>query len=205
MTDLQAALDLDIIKGEDGSLSLSITDGALTLPTTACGGAATISWESSNPNVIDNSGKVTLPGASEPIADVRLKATVTLHGKTTEVIFHCAVYTKLNVDTTDLQAVVSSVEAIIAGGKEADYTVSSWQALQQSLAAAKQQITRPSSEAEVQAASADLQAKKNALAKLGNKKSLNDLIQTVKSLRQAEYTTASWRSEEHTSELQSQR
>ena len=192
MTDLQAALDLDIIKGEDGSLSLSITDGALTLPTTACGGAATISWESSNPNVIDNSGKVTLPGASEPIADVRLKATVTLHGKTTEVIFHCAVYTKLNVDTTDLQAVVSSVEAIIAGGKEADYTVSSWQALQQSLAAAKQQITRPSSEAEVQAASADLQAKKNALAKLGNKKSLNDLIQTVKSLRQAEYTTASW-------------
>ncbi len=192
MADLETALDLDITKGEDGSLSLSITDGALTLPTTACGGAAAISWESSNPSVIDNNGKVTLPAASEPIADVTLKATVTLHGKTTEVVFHCAVYTKLNVDTTDLQAVVSSVEAIIAGGKEADYTVSSWQALQQSLAAAKQQLTRPGGEAEVQAASADLQAKKNALAKLGNKASLNDLIKTVKSLKQDEYSTASW-------------
>ena len=192
MADLETALDLDITKGEDGSLSLSITDGALTLPTTACGGAAAISWESSNPSVIDNNGKVTLPAASEPIADVTLKATVTLHGKTTEVVFHCAVYTKFNVDTTDLQAVVSSVEAIIAGCKEADYTVSSWQALQQSLAAAKQQLTRPGGEAEVQAASADLQAKKNALAKLGNKASLNDLIKTVKSLKQDEYSTASW-------------
>ncbi len=192
MADLETALNLDITKDADGSLSLSITDSALTLPTTACGGAAMISWESSNPNVIDNSGKVTLPAANEPIANVTLKATVTLHGKTTEMVFHCAVYTKLNVDTADLQAVVSSVEAILAGCKEADYTVSSWEALQQSLAAAKQQLTRPGSEAEVQAASADLQAKKNALTKLGDKVSLNDLIKTVKFLKQADYTTASW-------------
>lgn len=192
ITDLEAELDLDITKAEDGSLSLSITDSAVTLPATACGGAATISWKSSNPSVIDNSGKVTLPAANEPIADVTLKAAVTLHGKTTEIVFHCAVYTKLNVDTTDLQAVISSVEVILAGVKEADYTVSSWQALQQSLAAAKQQLTRPGSEAEVQAAAVDLQAKENALAKLGDKKSLNDLIKTVKSLKQSEYTAASW-------------
>ena len=61
------------------------------------------------------------------------------------------------------------------------------------MAAAKQQLTRPGSEAEVQAASADLQAKKSALSKLGNKASLNDVIETVKSLKQADYTTASWK------------
>ncbi len=192
MADLQTALNLDIAKGEDGSLSMSITDGSLTLPTTACGGAATISWVSSNPDVIDNSGKVTLPGAEEPVADVTLTATVTMQGKTSEIVFHCSVFTRLDVDTADLQAVVSSAETVIAGLKEEDYTATSWQNLQEALAAAKQQLTKPTSETEVSAAAADLQTKKNALARLGDKTALNSLINTVKSLKQADYTTASW-------------
>lgn len=136
----QPALNLDIAKGEDGSLSMAITDGSLTLPATACGGAAEISWASSDTDVIDNSGKVTLPGADEPIADVTLTATVTMQGKTAEIIFHCSVFTKLDVDTADLQAVISAVEIMVAGLEEKDYTATSWQALQQSLDAAKQQF-----------------------------------------------------------------
>ncbi len=42
------------------------------------------------------------------------------------------------------------------------------------------------------AAATNLQAKKNALERLGDKASLNALIGSVKSLKQAEYTTASW-------------
>ncbi len=190
--DLEAALDLDITKGEDGSLSLTITDGSVTLPSTACGGAATITWVSDKPEVIDNSGKVTLPAADQPVADVTLTATVTLNGQTAEVIFHCSVFTKLEVDTADLQAVISSAETITAGTAEADYTSSSWQAFQQALEAARQQLKKPTGEADVDAAATNLQAKKNALERLGDKASLNALIGSVKSLKQAEYTTASW-------------
>ena len=192
MADLQAALNLDIAKGEDGSLSMTITDGSLTLPTTACGGAATISWASSDTGVIDNSGKVTLPGPEEPIADVTLTATVTMQGKTSEVVFHCSVFTRPEVDTADLQAVISSVEITVAGLKEEDYTATSWQALQRSLDAAKQQLRKPTSEADVNAAATDLQAKKNALVRRGDKGALTALINTVKSLKQADYTAASW-------------
>lgn len=192
MADLETALNLDITKGEDGSLSMNITDGSLTLPTTACGGAATISWASSNTDIIDNTGKVTLPAASEPIADVTLTATVTINGKTTEIIFHCSVFTKLEFDTADLQAVISSVEITTAGLNAADYTASSWNAFQQALNAAKQQVMKPTSEADVDAAATDLQAKKNALVKLGDKTALNALINTVKSLKQDDYTTATW-------------
>ena len=192
MADLQTALNLEIAKGEDGSLSMSITDGSLTLPTAACGGAATISWASSNQDVIDNSGKITLPGADEPVADVTLTATVTMQGKTSEVIFHCSVYTKLDIDTADLQAVISSIELVLAGLEEADYTTTSWQELQQALDTAKQQLRKPTSEADVDAAAAELQAKKNALVRRGDKTALNDLIDTVKLLKQADYTAASW-------------
>lgn len=188
----QAALNLDIAKGEDGSLSMAITDGSLTLPATACGGAAEISWASSDADVIDNSGKVTLPGADEPIADVTLTATVTMQGKTAEIIFHCSVFTKLDVDTADLQAVISAVEIMVAGLEEKDYTATSWQALQQSLDAAKQQFRKPTSETDVDAAAADLQAKKDALVRLGDKGALTALINAVKSLKQADYTAASW-------------
>lgn len=192
MAGLETALNLDITKGEDGSLSMSITDGSLTLPTTACGGAATVSWESSNKDVIDNAGKVTLPAANEEIAEVTLTATVTMNGKTTEIIFKCSVFTKLNVNTADLQAVLSSAEITTAGLNEADYTVSSWSALQQALDTAKRQLRKPTSEADVAAAATDLQAKKNALVRLGDKTALNSFINTVKSLNQADYTTASW-------------
>lgn len=171
---------------------MAITDGSLTLPATACGGAAEISWASSDADVIDNSGKVTLPGADEPIADVTLTATVTMQGKTAEIIFHCSVFTKLDVDTADLQAVISAVEIMVAGLEEKDYTATSWQALQQSLDAAKQQFRKPTSETDVDAAAADLQAKKDALVRLGDKGALTALINAVKSLKQADYTAASW-------------
>ncbi len=190
--DLETALNLGITKGEDGSLSLSVTDGALTLPRTAFGGAATVSWASSNTAVIDNAGKVTLPAASEPPADVTLTATVTMNGKNTEIVFQCLVFTKLDIDTADLQAVLSSAEITIAGLNEAEYTASSWSALQQALAAARQQLTRPTSGADVEAATADLQAKKNALVKRGDMTSLNALIKAVKALKEKDYTTASW-------------
>ena len=192
MADLQAALNLDIAKGEDGSLSMSITDGALTLPTTACGGAATIAWASSDTDVIDNSGNVTLPGADEPIADVTLTATVTMQGKTSEVVFHCSVFTKLDVDTADLQAVISSVEITVAGLKEEDYTTSSWQALQQSLDTAKQQLRKPTSEEDVNAAAADVQAKKNALVRRGDKTNLNVAIAAAEELNEDDYLPDTW-------------
>ena len=80
----------------------------------------------------------------------------------------------------------------MAGLEEKDYTATSWQALQQSLDAAKQQFRKPTSETDVDAAAADLQAKKDALVRLGDKGALTALINAVKSLKQADYTAASW-------------
>jgi arabinan endo-1,5-alpha-L-arabinosidase len=58
----------------------------LTLPRTGPYASA-ISWTSSNPSVISNSGEVTRPDRDSPDAEVTLTATITLNGLQTTKVF----------------------------------------------------------------------------------------------------------------------
>ena len=185
---LTSSLPLDSVMEEDGSLSLYVTKDKIELPTS--GEAVTISWQSSNTNVIDTNGNVALPDTR---TEVTLTATITFEDSTTEeLVFHCIVFERLDIDTTELNQLVSSVEETIGILKETNYTTSSWKALTNALAAAKAQILQPASNEAAANALSDLQAAKNNLAKLGDKTSLNALINNVKNYKKDDYTTSSW-------------
>ena len=67
-----------VVQQEIGALSVKDTvTGNLTLPTKGSVEGCTISWKSSNPDVISNDGKVTRPKEGEANVEVTLTATVT--------------------------------------------------------------------------------------------------------------------------------
>jgi arabinan endo-1,5-alpha-L-arabinosidase len=62
----------------------------LTLPRTGPYASA-IHWQSSNPGIVSNTGKVTRPGRESPDAEVTLTATITLNGAQTTKTFDVTV------------------------------------------------------------------------------------------------------------------
>ncbi|MCI8490427.1 MAG: phosphatidylinositol-specific phospholipase C domain-containing protein [Lachnospiraceae bacterium] len=192
IADLTETLALDYEVNEDGSLQLYVTNDSLDLPA-EYGDSTAISWDSSNPNIINpETGAVTIPDTGTE--DITLTATITFeNGEKLEVIFHCSVFERNNsIDISALKTAIAEIEQELKSLRETDYTVSSWQALQEAIADAKQQVFKPVSAEDVEDAKLNLQEKKAALSLLGDKTALNTLIQTANALNKAEYTTESW-------------
>ena len=192
IADLTETLALDYEVNEDGSLQLYVTNDSLDLPA-EYGDSTAISWDSSNPNIINpETGAVTIPDTGTE--DITLTATITFeNGEKLEVIFHCSVFARNNsIDISALKTAIAEIEQELKSLRETDYTVSSWQALQEAIADAKQQVFKPASAEDVEDAKSNLQEKKAALSLLGDKTALNTLIQTANALNKAEYTTESW-------------
>ena len=185
---ISESLGQDAAPQEDGSFAVEVTKESMTLPKAGYKDAAIV-WESSKPGVIDEDGNVTLPEDVSVDEQVTLTAKITLAtGETAEVVFHCTVYRKLAVDTQELEALVALAEQ----KKQDDYTQESWEAFALALQEAKRQIARPTGASAVQEAMADLQAKMDALNKLGDKTELNRLIDSVKTLQESAYVSVSW-------------
>ncbi|MCI8860168.1 MAG: hypothetical protein HFI71_11765 [Lachnospiraceae bacterium] len=178
---------------KDGTVTLNVTnltttDGKLDLKKTGYKDAV-IAWTSADDNIINaTTGAASIPALGEDNKTVNLTAEITLNGKKETVVFECTLFTRLDINTDDLQALVEEVEALT----EADYTTTSWAALQTALQKAKKQVAQPTSEADVAAAKTELQNAKNQLEERGNKSALETLLRTVEALTETHYTAASW-------------
>ncbi len=178
---------------KDGAVTLNVTnltttDGKLDLKKTGYKDAV-IAWTSADDNIINaTTGAASIPAIGEENKTVNLTAKITLNGKEETVVFECTLFTRLDINTDDLQALVEEVEALT----EADYTTTSWAALQTALQKAKKQVAQPTSEADVAAAKTELQNAKNQLEERGNKSALETLLRTVEALTETNYTAASW-------------
>ena len=93
------------------------------------------------------------------------------------------------VDKSKLQTAISYVSKL----KKADYTVDSWNKLQQALAAAQKVIKdSKATQASVTKALNNLQAATNSLVVLVDKSKLQSAINHVSKLKKADYTVDSW-------------
>ena len=178
---------------QDGTATLDVTnltttDGKLDLKKTGYKDA-TIAWTSADDNIINAStGAASIPALGEDNKTVNLTAEITLNGKTESIVFKCTLFTRLDINTDDLKALVDEAEALT----EAKYTTASWEALQTALTAAKKQVSQPTSEADVTAATTALQNAKDQLVERGNKSALETLLRSVENLTETNYTAASW-------------
>ncbi len=91
------------------------------------------------------------------------------------------------------KAALNEAIATAQGKQEADYTPASWQALETALAAAQAVADDPdATQAQVDEATANLNAAIDGLVLKADKAALNEAIATAQGKQQADYTPASW-------------
>ncbi|MBO5303192.1 MAG: FIVAR domain-containing protein [Lachnospiraceae bacterium] len=190
LTKVKEAIGTDnVVVAEDGTVTLNISEEAVTLPTTGVQGE-TITWASANENiaVTDGTATVTLPKDTATVVEGNLTATITIGEEVDTVIFATKVFTKNNTNVTALQQAVADAEK--NGYVAEDYTVATWTAYANALAAAKQNIAQPpATEDEVAALVKALTEADKALVKVTD---LKAAIADAKALTEADYTEASW-------------
>jgi beta-xylosidase len=99
--------DADAVAKDASSLTLGDTSAVvsnLTLPASGESGT-TISWDSSNKDVIDNTGKVTRPASNKPNAELTLTATISKGSASSQKAFNIKVLSEYtDQDRLDLAA-----------------------------------------------------------------------------------------------------
>ncbi len=123
----------------------------LVLPTQGAMGS-TITWSSSNPEIISNDGKVTRPAAGEPNAEVILIATITKGEAFDTREFVCTVLAELT-DQAKAEADASAINLGDTSSVVSDLTLPtvgttygsaiSWESSDPSIIAADGRVTRP--------------------------------------------------------------
>ncbi|MCM3574419.1 S-layer homology domain-containing protein [Mesobacillus subterraneus] len=142
----------------NGNESIDAVTGDLTLPVTGTDDT-TITWNSSNPNIVGVDGKVVRPAYTEDDATVILTATISKNGVSDSKTFEVVVKKK---EQTDAEAVAAAkaglVEAVILNGNQGlnavtgnlvlpgaglDGTAIAWSTSNPDVVAADGTVTRP--------------------------------------------------------------
>ncbi|WP_311198810.1 family 43 glycosylhydrolase [Paenibacillus hexagrammi] len=107
----EAYTDEEAVKAAQSTLSLGDTSKVVSnieLPAAAANGIS-ITWESSNPAVVNNSGAVTRPAQDQPDTDVTLTATISRNGYSLTKTFmvHVLADSIVSVDATNVTTTVN--------------------------------------------------------------------------------------------------